>query len=135
MIFTTENALKVIRGQKTLTRRVVKDGEASWTRHYPPYPIDCITGVHGRIKWRVGKSYAVQPARGKRAIGRRVLKTIRRERLQDITLADIVNEGVVGDHGNLAARFAALWDSINTRPGTRWEDNPWVWVLEFGEAP
>jgi len=27
--------------------------------------------------------------------------------------------------------YAELWDSINTRPGTRWADNPFVWVITF----
>lgn len=29
-------------------------------------------------------------------------------------------------------RFKNLWDSINGRkPGKTWNDNPWVWVIEF----
>ena len=29
-------------------------------------------------------------------------------------------------------RFRNLWDSINGRkPGKTWQDNPWVWVIEF----
>jgi hypothetical protein len=27
--------------------------------------------------------------------------------------------------------YEQLWQSINTRPGTRWEDNPLCWVLTF----
>lgn len=27
--------------------------------------------------------------------------------------------------------FETLWDSTTTKPGTRWADNPWVWVYEF----
>jgi len=27
--------------------------------------------------------------------------------------------------------YAALWDSINTKAGTRWQDNPAVWVVRF----
>lgn len=27
--------------------------------------------------------------------------------------------------------FAELWDSINADRGYSWEDNPWVWVIEF----
>lgn len=27
--------------------------------------------------------------------------------------------------------FANLWNSINTDSGKTWDDNPWVWVVEF----
>ncbi len=82
---------------------------------------------------------------------------VRVERLQDISDADAVREGIMccstglpegvppvygfeNDEGNfdeeMAAytprdAFAGLWKKINTRPGTTWDDNPWVWVIEF----
>lgn len=32
----------------------------------------------------------------------------------------------------LASAFALLWDGINgKRPGYSWDENPWVWVVEF----
>lgn len=72
------------------------------------------------------------------------------ERLQDITEEDAAKEGInqhpyeyadstyyderpeiAGLEANIAA-FAGLWDSINGRkPGKAWNDNPWVWVVEF----
>jgi hypothetical protein len=74
---------------------------------------------------------------------------VRVERLQDISKADAVAEGVRPDcrclpdddtaafnrigkvRGNSfpIARYAALWESING-PGS-WDANPWVWVVEF----
>lgn len=27
--------------------------------------------------------------------------------------------------------FATLWDSINAKRGFGWDENPWVWVIEF----
>lgn len=27
--------------------------------------------------------------------------------------------------------WADRWDAINTKPGTRWDDNPWCWSYEF----
>ena len=29
------------------------------------------------------------------------------------------------------AAYEALWRSLHTRPGERWDDNPWVWVYRF----
>ena len=60
------------------------------------------------------------------------------ERLQDISANDCISEGVsssLREHDavvDLAGKYSALWDSINgKRPGCRWQDNPWVWVLSF----
>lgn len=68
---------------------------------------------------------------------------VRVERLQDIPLNDARAEGcevrqmwLFGANNQErqevgATVFGNLWKSINTKPGIRWEDNPWVWVLEF----
>jgi hypothetical protein len=78
---------------------------------------------------------------------------VRVERLQDISEADAIAEGVdrfpgcrqdddtaafnrIGPVDNDSfpiARYAALWESING-PGS-WEANPWVWVVEFQRCP
>ena len=64
--------------------------------------------------------------------------------MQDITEEDALSEGVTARCvevsglfpadfrvGNYRFGYAALWDSINKKPGTRWVDNPWVWRIEF----
>jgi len=78
---------------------------------------------------------------------------IRQERLQDITYADARREGcdpiveiesskfdpvalgwMVGPVTYKKSSrdvYAELWDAIHTAPGTRWNENPEVWVLEF----
>lgn len=58
---------------------------------------------------------------------------VRVERLQDISNADCWAEGMCDDNNpeqKLNRRwFSELWESING-PGS-WEQNPWVWVVEF----
>ena len=69
----------------------------------------------------------------------RMTKDERRERLQDLSCEDILSECIEAKFPGavrfrdeiLRTAFEALWDSINQKPGTRWEDNPVVSVYEF----
>lgn len=70
------------------------------------------------------------------------ITSVRVERLQDISEADAIAEGVRNSlhlPGGRFARenFAHLWWTINGDGS--WESNPWVWVIEFkrveGGAP
>ena len=66
---------------------------------------------------------------------------VRVERLQDITYAEVIAEGLTwlltdeqqtdGEHrrGGIRA-FKRLWDSINGKKHP-WESNPYCWVIEF----
>jgi len=59
---------------------------------------------------------------------------VRVERVQDTKPIDALKEGIeVGDdYGpEYVARFARLWDEINAKRGYAWDNNPWVWVVEF----
>lgn len=87
-----------------------------------------------------------------------LIKDIRVERLQDISEEDCLTEGIdeegevfnlsqnildnlgvvpgathdIPDSSPAKAEFKYLWDSINgKRAGCSWDDNPWVWVVEF----
>ncbi len=67
---------------------------------------------------------------------------VRVERVQSINPADALAEwcsaeqhsGGLGDPCDelrLLQSFQYLWDSINAKRGFGWEQNPWVWVVEF----
>lgn len=60
---------------------------------------------------------------------------VRIERLQDITHEDAIAEGVEtlglypGYEVSSRGKYEGLWNSINGNES--WEQNPWVWVIEF----
>ena len=65
------------------------------------------------------------------------ITSVRVERLQDISEADALEEGITYNdlpNNGLAPRrartwYCSLWEQING-PGS-WDANPWVWVIEF----
>jgi len=147
MQFTKENAEKINAGLKTQTRRPVKKGDAiGWAGIPGESPV--VVRRNGRIIWQETNTYAIQPGRGKPAIGYITLKTIRKEQLQDISSYDAEREGIAVSHYycdegtdsdpipmhrcDPVGKFRELWDSINgKRICLHWSDNPEVWVLEF----
>ena len=58
---------KVLSGEKTVTRRLVKPGETAWGPSIY-YSIEEVHTKNDHTKWIVGNTYAVQPGRGKPAI-------------------------------------------------------------------
>lgn len=61
------------------------------------------------------------------------ITNIRVEQLQEITAHDIEKEGAITENTeiNQALKvWITLWDSINGKTYP-WENNPWVWVIEF----
>jgi len=65
------------------------------------------------------------------------IKGIRVERLQDVSDADALAEGVDRTNtsigGYATERYRLLWESINGAGS--WDANPWVWVIEFSPTP
>lgn len=154
---------EIISGQKTQTRRLVKSGE----RLNMASLQNMVQTKTGRLKWQVGRDYAVQPGRGKPGVWwnsttrewdeyapmsrdgvadhwdslRIRITDIRQKALHDIGEADARAEGCAGytyykhmrTHLDWTPReeYRTLWDSINTRKGTRWVDNPDVWCISF----
>lgn len=93
------------------------------------------------IPWRWKKdvlSGMFMPKEAARLIYR--YKSIRVERLQDISEEDAIAEGAplgrVLGYGRLGMEshregFIELWESINAKRGYGWDVNPWVWALEY----
>ena len=111
------------------------------------YKADHITGNDGPdiIKWR---SPIYMPREAARLFLK--VKNIQLERLQYITEDDAEAEGAIDwicqQHNNgtwidnamrgaACAKpkraFALLWNSIYEKRGFGWDQNPWVWVIEF----
>lgn len=153
-------------GAKTQTRRIINGVDLGVYSDGSPFATDSpyyddnakvavVTNENGRVRYEVGKTYAVVPKRGQPAVKdiRIRITGIRKEALQDISWEDALAEGVqvfdplappfnycvTGVKGNWGSdtfispisAYRALWNSINTAKGIRWEDNPQVWVLAF----
>lgn len=130
MQFKPDLAEKSVKGEKTMTRRLVKEGERMI--NLPSGKV--VYGANGRVKWRVGQTYAIQPGRGVAAIGRFTLLDIRRERVQEISEPEARAEGVTPFRtptGGLlyVPAFASLWNEIHGAGA--FGNNPEVWVLVF----
>ena len=127
MTFSAPMLRAILDGRKTQTRRVVKalrPGEhpEGAPGIKPRYPVGTRVWVRETF-W--------MPRRDARIwLG---ITDVRVERLQDISTADILSEGVPADHYdaemNIVCPFQELWESINGKGS--WEANPWVWVYTF----
>lgn len=110
---------QVLREKKSQTRRVIKAGEEFARAGASP----CVVVAGKRTVYQVGKSYAVQPGRGKKAVARIVLTGIRREPVGAISPADARAEGFTSREA-----FLTTWRSIH---GAKADLSCEVWVLEF----
>lgn len=61
------------------------------------------------------------------------VKSVRLERVQEVTEAEAVREGIASDTIEETPRqhFVDLWNAINDDRGFPWERNPWVWRIEW----
>lgn len=125
MLFKLELADKILKGQKTQTRRMVKPNDVplfftAITKQFYPEQHSGYAGVQKR--WSVGKDYAICPGRGKFQVGRMRITALRQECVQDITDADAVREGFANRQ-----EFLDVFKKIN--PKSKLTDA--VWVIDF----
>jgi hypothetical protein len=60
------------------------------------------------------------------------ITSIDAQRLQQITRDDALSEGFDHSTGTDPLMwFRTLWDCLQSNPLTRWEHDPWVWVIRF----
>lgn len=115
MNFRPGLATKVMAGEKTVTRRLVSDNPRSpWWRE--------------KCALVVGRDYAVCPGRGKVAIGRVVVRSVRFEEL--VPEAQLTDEEARREGFADAAEFAREFAAINSPLPRRIE----VWRIEFERA-
>ncbi len=108
----------LLSGRKTQTRRVAKAGETAIQADGQIIAVQ----THGRDKYRVGKTYAVQPSRNAASVARIRLVGIRQQRAGDISLEDAQAEGYASRE-----EFFAQWQAIHGADKL----NLTVWVLTF----
>lgn len=133
-----------------VTIRYRANARNSWTEQHERFPLEAITGQvpdASPQKWRPSIHMPRWASRLTLEI-----TDVRVERLQDISEGDAETEGVEafldghktpgeidesktsfkeGESGKRCFRY--LWESIN---GTgSWNQNPWVWVIEFRPHP
>lgn len=128
-----------------------KPGDTLWVREtfavncvggkdFVFYRADCGSDGDG-AKW---KPSIFMPRKYSRITLR--ITDVRAERLQEISEADAIAEGLIQRpdwpdvqwacvNGNYwrdpRQAFRTLWDSINEKRGYGWHDNPWVWIVSF----
>lgn len=78
--------------------------------------------------WRVVSSVAMPRWASRLTL---IVTETKRERVQEITFIEARLEGIEYEKGYTDPRHALqrVWQSLHTKPGTRWEDNPEVVAL------
>jgi hypothetical protein len=105
----------ILDNEKTETRRLINPGEKLLDNPR------CVE-VNGRAKWQVGRSYAIQPGRGKKAVGRIKITGIKTEPLDQMSEEDALAEGFQS-----LDSFRQAWMQCHGN----FEPDLSVWVLTF----
>lgn len=135
MLFKPELIEKIMAGEKTETRRVVKPNEvhvgimpgARFSRSISQ-TITLEDGriVPQRIKWQVGRDYAICPGRGKKGVGR--IEVLGLGENQDVRL---IGDGAAKAEGfDGVNAFLSIWIHINDHSAQAcWDEQKtrWIW--------
>lgn len=120
MIFKPELAERILRGEKTATRRRLSDNPRS-----PWFRVKCA--------YEVGQIFAVQPGRGKQRIGDAIITSVYRQALGGVNENDAYAEGFQPGRILKTAReaFVHAWCEINGS----YDSAEIVHVIEFELLP
>lgn len=113
----------LLSGAKTATSRLAKPGESV---EYARSGSIAAVKSHGRDKYRVGKTYAVQPGRTQPAVARIKLLGIKGQRVSETSIAEAKQEGFESRKA-----FFAQWREIHGEDKL----NADVWLLTFELVP
>lgn len=119
---------QLLRGEKTETSRLAlpqADGEHIVGREMIRYPMGNKAVMRGaphgwRLKWQVGRDYAIQPARGVKSIGQYRIMDIWWQDVRRTSLQQAIDEGFV-----YRIDFLHLWGLMHD-PGFKWEYDPQI---------
>src|SRR5664279_740162 len=115
---------QVLSGRKTQTSRLVTPHDSAV--YGSGHEIVAVT-VNGRDKYRVGKTYAVQPARGKPAVAHIRLVRIEGKKVSATTLAEAKAEGFASREA-----FFETWNEIHG--ANQLDADVWMLTLELVPA-
>jgi len=117
---------RVLSDQKTQTRRLVQASDRLWTIEHEGRAPEKVLWRGDKVKWRTGRSYAVQPGRNRKGVAKIRLLDIRYQFLGHVSEEEARAEGF-----SSLAEFIETWTRIH---GQFDREQP-VWALEFRLIP
>ena len=109
-------------------------------------PFDSYVDSHGVTSFNIPWRPSIHMPKAAARIWLKVTD-VRAERLQNMTLDDFLNEGVIlppeafdypkTEYHHARDIFKDIWDSTIPKaklPEYGWDENPWVWVIEFEQC-
>lgn len=121
---------KIKGGAKTQTRRPVKWDDLMALGYvdgrFPDDP-DWQRTVERVSRWKAGRSYAIQPGRGRVQVGRVTVTAVRVERLGDLGAEDARREGFARKGIGSTSMFFDYWRDLYGDV----DEDQFVWVISF----